>query len=42
MSDSMARGFIPEEFDPTKWENLEPVTEELLQRDLNCSSCIED
>ena len=38
----MARGFIPEEFDPTKWENLEPVTEELLQRDLNCSSCIED
>ena len=37
----MARGFIPEEFDPTKWENLEPVTEELLQRDLNCSSCIE-
>ena len=41
MSDSMARGFIPEKFDPAKWENLEPITEDLLRRELNCSSCIE-
>jgi len=37
----MARGFIPEEFDSTKWENLEPITEELLRRELRCSNCIE-
>tara|TARA_B100000945_G_scaffold319664_1_gene327412 strand:+ start:475 stop:2193 length:1719 start_codon:yes stop_codon:yes gene_type:complete len=41
MSDSMARGFIPEKFDPAKWENLEPITEDLLRRELNCSGCIE-
>ena len=37
----MASGFVPDDFDATSWDNLEPVTNELLERDLNCSSCLE-
>ena len=37
----MGRGFVPEEFDPTKWENLEPIVCGLLERELSCSSCLE-
>ena len=37
----MGRGFVPEEFDPTKWENVEPIVSGLLERELSCSSCLE-
>ena len=38
---TLASGFVPDDFDATSWDNLEPVTNELLERDLNCSSCLE-
>ena len=37
----MGSGFMPEEFDATQWENLEPFVNELVERELNCSSCLE-
>ena len=37
----MAGGFVPDGFDATVWENIEPLANDLLERELNCSSCIE-
>ena len=38
---TLVSGFVPDDFDATSWDNLEPITNELLERDLNCSSCLE-
>ena len=37
----MDSSFIPDDLDATKWENLEPYVSGLLERDLNCTSCLE-
>ena len=37
----MAGGFVPDDFDATIWENIEPLTDDLMERQLSCSSCIE-
>ena len=37
----MAGGFVPDDFDATIWENIEPLTKDLMERQLSCSSCIE-
>ena len=36
----MGPGFITE-VDATIWENIEPYTSDLLQRELSCSGCLE-
>jgi len=33
--------FIPEDFDASSWENVEPYVDDLIQRNLSCSSCLE-
>lgn len=33
--------FIPEDFDASSWENIEPYVDDLIQRNLSCSSCLE-
>lgn len=33
--------FIPEDFDASSWENIEPYVDDLIQRSLSCSSCLE-
>ena len=38
----MAGGFVPDVFDATIWENIKPLADDLMERELNCSSCIED
>ena len=37
----MADGFVPDGFDATIWQNIEPLTNDLMERQLSCSSCIE-
>ena len=37
----MASGFVPDDFDATVWENIDPLTNDLMGRELSCSSCIE-
>ena len=37
----MAGGFVPDVFDATIWENIKPLADDLMERELNCSSCIE-
>ena len=37
----MADGFVPDGFDATIWENIEPLTNDLMERQLSCSSCIQ-
>ena len=37
----MAGGFVPDGFDATIWENIQPLTNDLMERQLSCSSCIE-
>ncbi len=37
----MSSGFVPDNFDATIWENIEPLTNDLIERELSCSSCIE-
>jgi oligoendopeptidase F len=37
----MASGFVPDDFDATVWENIDPLTNDLMERELSCSSCIE-
>jgi len=37
----MTSGFVPDDFDATIWENIEPLTNDLMERKLSCSSCIE-
>ncbi len=38
---TLGSGFVPDDFEAASWDNLEPITNELLERDLNCSSCLE-
>ena len=33
--------FIPEDFDASSWENIEPYVDDLIQRNLSYSSCLE-
>jgi len=33
--------FIPDDFDASKWENIEPYVNDLLERKLSCSDCLE-
>ena len=33
--------FDPDDFDASKWENIEPYVNDLLSRELTCSSCLE-
>ena len=33
--------FIPDEFDASKWENIEPYVNDLLERKLSSSDCLE-
>ena len=37
----MGSGFITEDFDAAQWENIEPYAHDLLNRELNCSGCLE-
>lgn len=37
----MGGSFVPDGFDATKWENIEPLSNDLLQRKLSCSNCLE-
>ncbi len=37
----MGKGFVPDDLDASKWDNLEPLTSDLLNRELSCSSCLE-
>ena len=37
----MTRGYVPNDLDATDWESLEPLVNGLLERELNCSSCLE-
>ena len=37
----MSYGFITEDFDAAQWENIEPYADDLLNRELNCSGCLE-
>ena len=34
--------FVPDDFDASKWSNIEPYVDELLNRDLSCSGCLEN
>ena len=33
--------FVPVDFDASKWENIEPYVNDLLERKLTCSNCLE-
>ena len=33
--------FVSEDFDASAWENIEPYVNDLLERKLTCSKCIE-
>tara|TARA_Y100001960_G_scaffold333286_2_gene437584 strand:+ start:827 stop:2533 length:1707 start_codon:yes stop_codon:yes gene_type:complete len=37
----MARGYVPDDLDATDWDGLEPLVNGLLERELNCSNCLE-
>ena len=37
----MGTNFIPDDLDATKWNTLEPYVSSLLERELNCTSCLE-
>ena len=37
----MGRGFVPEDLEATSWDSLEPLINDLLERELSCSSCLE-
>jgi len=37
----LGSGFITEDFDAAQWENIEPYAHDLLNRELNCSGCLE-
>ena len=34
--------FVPDDFNASKWSNIEPYVNELLNRDLSCSGCLEN
>ena len=33
--------FVPDDFDASKWKNIEPYVNDLLSRELTCASCLE-
>ena len=33
--------FVPSDFDASSWENIEPYVNDLINRELSCSSCLE-
>jgi len=33
--------YVPDDFDPSIWENINPYVDDLLERELSCSSCLE-
>jgi len=37
----MGGSFVPDDFDATKWENIEPLSNDLLERKLSCADCLE-
>jgi len=37
----LGSGFITEDFDAAQWANIEPYADDLLNRELNCSGCLE-
>jgi len=37
----LGSGFITEDFDAAQWKNIEPYAHDLLNRELNCSGCLE-
>ncbi|MEC7700770.1 MAG: M3 family oligoendopeptidase, partial [Candidatus Thermoplasmatota archaeon] len=37
----MVGQFVPDNLDATHWENIEPLVNDLLERELNCSNCLE-
>ncbi len=34
--------FVPDDFDASKWESIEPYVNDLLERELSCSNCLEE
>jgi oligoendopeptidase F len=38
----MTESFVDEELDPSNWDNLKQYFDDLVHRDLNCSSCLEN
>ncbi len=36
-----ASDFVPADLDATKWENLQPLYEQLLNRELHCENCLQ-
>ena len=38
----MGNDFVPDDLDASNWENLEPLTRDLLERKLSCSGCLEN
>ncbi|MDY7107493.1 MAG: M3 family oligoendopeptidase [Planctomycetota bacterium] len=41
MTSIPATDFVPADLDTGKWENLQPLYQALLDRDLNCAGCLE-
>tara|TARA_B100001996_G_scaffold334390_1_gene284467 strand:+ start:250 stop:1956 length:1707 start_codon:yes stop_codon:yes gene_type:complete len=37
----MASGFVPDVFDAKIWENIKPLADDLMKRELTCSNCLE-
>ena len=37
----MTGQFVPDDLDAALWENIEPFANDLLERELNCSNCLE-
>ena len=33
--------FVPEDFDASEWGNIEPYVNDLLNRSLSCTGCLE-
>ncbi len=33
--------YVPDDFNPSIWENIEPYVNDLLERELSCSNCLE-
>jgi len=38
---SLMTDFVPAEIDATSWETLQPYYQQLLERELKCSGCLE-
>ena len=38
----MESRFAPDDLDASKWENIEPFLDNLIQRKINSANCIED